>query len=147
MHLTLKFLGEISPEKISEITKIMDSVCEKHQPFPLRLESTGTFPPDSKKPRVVWVGVQSSEVILSLQQELEHELVKINFPPEKRRYRPHLTLGRVKSYQGLPPLLKLLENDRKSEFGRMEVNELSLFKSTLKPTGAEYTKVSVSKLA
>lgn len=146
MHLTLKFLGDVSSEKIPEISKVMDLVCEGYQAFPLELGGTGTFPPSSKKPRVVWVGVKSNDSLFSLQKELEDELSEIDFPKEKRTYSPHLTLGRIKSSQDMSLLLSLLESERESGFGRMQVNVLTLFESTLKPTGAEYTKVNTSRL-
>lgn len=147
MHLTLKFLGDVPSEKVPKISKVMDSVCERYQAFPLELGGTGTFPTGSKKPRVVWVGVKSNDSLLSLQKELEDELAKIDFPKERRTYSPHLTLGRIKSSQDMSLLLSLLESEREFEFGRMQVNALTLFESTLKPTGAEYTIVTTSRLS
>lgn len=147
MHLTLKFLGKVTAEMTFEVAKVMDSVCKKYPAFPLKLDGTGTFPPGSRRPRVVWVGVQTNNILLNLQKELEGEMAKIHFPPEKRTYRPHLTLGRIKSGHGLLPLIGQLESENKSEFGSMTVDEIILYESTLKPTGAEYTKISVSRLS
>jgi 2'-5' RNA ligase len=147
MHLTLKFLGEVSSEKVLEVINVMHSVCKKYKAFPLKLAGTGTFPPGLRKPRVVWVGVDANKSLLHLQKELEEELAKISFPSEKRSYHPHLTLGRVKSGDGLSSLVDELENERGSEFGEMTVDEVVLFKSTLKPSGAEYTHISSSRLS
>jgi 2'-5' RNA ligase len=73
---------------------------------------------------------------------MENELHKIRFPKEKRKYHPHLTLGRVKGPQNLQTVMETLSQYKEAEFGKMTVNKMTLFKSTLKPTGAEYTIIS-----
>ncbi len=142
MHLTLKFLGEISENRIPEIQSVLDRLAKDYARFQLSLKGTGTFPPAARIPRVVWVGVEKNEILQNIQARVENELHKIRFPKEKRKYHPHLTLGRVKGSQNLQTVMETLSQHKEEEFGKMTVNKLTLFKSTLKPTGAEYAIIS-----
>ena len=112
MHLTLKFLGEIEDRQLEAIEQEIKNSLRAFRPFDLNLRGTGIFPP-SRFPRVLWVGVEENEAIHSLQRAIERSLVKLGFPKEKRRYRPHLTLGRVKRHDGLESVLDVIS--KKSE--------------------------------
>jgi len=81
-----------------------------------------------------------------LQEKIEDKLNKQGFPREKRQFRPHLTLGRVRSGKNISGVLQDLNDHRESDFGQMQVKKVTLFKSTLKPTGAEYEGLSEIKL-
>jgi 2'-5' RNA ligase len=142
MHLTLKFLGEISPEKAGEIKGLLKGFCARHTSFSLKCQGTGWFPPGSRNPRVFWVGLEENPSLISLQSELEHELEKMGFPREGRPFHPHLTLGRVRQSAGIKPVIEELEKHKEVFFGQMVVGKLTFFESTLKPTGAEYTVIS-----
>lgn len=147
MHLTLKFLGEIPEEKAGPIGEALSSAVKDYHSFTLHIKGTGTFPVHSRHPRVLWVDIQKNETLQSLQKTLDKKLEKLGFPREKRKFHPHLTLGRVKSNFNIKDLLLDLEAYNQTDFGKMEVNNVILFKSTLKPTGAEYTKLIESRLS
>jgi 2'-5' RNA ligase len=142
MHLTLKFLGEVTKERICEVETVLKNIAKEYRPFPLDLMGTGVFPPGSQSPRILWLGVRQSDTLIEIQSSLENKLEKLHFPKEKRTYHPHLTLGRVKIPHHLESILSILDQHRENEFGHMTVSRLTLFLSTLKPTGAEYTKLS-----
>jgi 2'-5' RNA ligase len=142
MHLTLKFLGEVSEDKITEVKTVLGSIAKDYSRFPLSLKGTGTFPPAARIPRVVWIGIEKNEFLQNIQARVENELHNIRFPKEKRTYHPHLTLGRVKGPQNIETVMETLNQYKETEFGGMTVNKITLFKSTLKPTGAEYTILS-----
>ncbi len=146
MHLTLKFLGEINKERIPEIEGILGKVVRKYQPFILKIKGTGYFPPKKKNPRVLWTGVEADEVLTSLQKDLEKELQEIGFPEEKREFRPHLTLGRVKMPSSIQETMRELEKHQESVFGEMTVHKITFFQSILKPSGAEYNALSEHRL-
>ncbi|UCC41305.1 MAG: RNA 2',3'-cyclic phosphodiesterase [Candidatus Aminicenantes bacterium] len=146
MHLTLKFLVEITGEKVEEVENILKAVSEKHKPFALKFKGTGSFPPASRNPRVLWVGIEEVETLKALQFHLEGELEKLDFPREKRKFHPHLTLGRVKIPTQLEEAISQLEKSKESSFGEMQVNKLTFFQSILKPTGAEYSVLYESEL-
>jgi 2'-5' RNA ligase len=138
MHLTLKFIGEIPEKKASDIRSVLMALSSKHEHFTLRLMGTGSFPPRSSHPRVLWVGIEESPKLMSLQKEVEFLLERLSISREKRKFFPHLTLGRVKSSHNIIPVLDEMSRNKDTEFGSMEVEKVTLFKSTLKPTGAEY---------
>lgn len=142
MHLTLKFLGEIGREKVAGIEDVLRRISEKYEPFFLKFKGTGSFPPGKKIPSVLWVGIEQEESLERLQSELEAELEKLGFPREKRKFHPHLTLGRVKAPSGLGQTLSLLEKYKDQSFGEMRVKKITFFLSTLRPTGAEYSILS-----
>ncbi len=138
MHLTLKFLGEIDQDKIPQIESLMTAIAHKTDAFPLQLKGTGAFPPGKRNPRVLWVGITENPSLLHLQDEVESGCERMGFPREKRRFHPHLTLGRVKDYSKLAGVLPLLDKKRETQFGEMTVKKFTFFQSVLKPTGAEY---------
>ncbi len=146
MHLTLKFLGEISGDKVPEIEDILKAISKKFEIFPLKFKGTGSFPPGMKNPRVLWVGTEEEETLAALQALLEEELEKLGFPRERRKYHAHLTLGRVKSLFNIQETVSLLEKYRDRNFGEMKVKKISFIQSTLKPTGAEYSILSEFEL-
>lgn len=146
MHLTLKFLGETSGEKIAEVKSVLEVASSEHPSFELILKGTGTFPPEARTPRVIWIGIEENAALLAIQTRIENDLYKIRFPKEQRKFHPHLTLGRIKGPGNLGPVIHTLGQNRETEFGRMIVGKITLFQSTLKPTGAEYAILSEHKL-
>ena len=142
MHLTLKFLGEVSEDKTTEVKSVLANIAKDYPSFRLSLKGMGSFPPGTRHPRVIWIGIEMNEPLQNIQTRLENELHKIRFPKEKRKFHPHLTLGRVKGTQNLGTVMESLDQHKEAHFGRMTVNTITFFKSTLKPTGAEYTILS-----
>jgi 2'-5' RNA ligase len=138
MHITLKFLGEIDDIQKEEIDRTLAPRISRHTAFPLIIRGTGSFPPDSKKPRVFWIGIADGEPIIRLQQEIDDRLSNVGFAKEKRKFVPHLTLGRVKKTIYLQPIMDKLLHFRDELFGEMTVRKVLFFKSILKPSGAEY---------
>jgi len=139
MHLTLKFLGEISETQAGRVAVVLGACCQGKPPIDLSVMGTGWFPAGSKSPRVLWVGLEAGPELASLQSGIESALAKEGFPPEGRDFHPHLTLGRVKSPHGLQPVLNELEKSKGLEFGRMTIFQVIFFQSRLKPDGAEYS--------
>ncbi len=142
MHLTLKFLGEIGENQIPLIEGSLRKISEKYSPFSLKIKGTGYFPPKSKAPRVFWIGIEEEGILEKLHIQLEEEMEKLGFPKEKRKFHPHLTLGRVKTSSNLRGILDLLEQYNEKILGEMEVQKMTFFRSVLKPTGAEYSVLS-----
>lgn len=142
MHLTLKFLGEITDLQLQAVKGGLETAVKPFKPFELVLKGTGSFPPSARSPKVLWIGVEDSKILIRLQEEIERSLHKLGFPEERRSYRPHMTLGRVKKREGLDPVLDIIGRNREETFGKMTVEKVTLFKSTLKPEGAEYTVLS-----
>jgi len=139
MHLTLKFLGEVDDRQAARVEELLQTIAPKNEAVPMTFKGTGTFPPGSKSPRVLWVGAEAGPSLVPLQEEVEGGCEKLGFAREGRPFRPHLTLGRVKSRSGLGPVLREFEQSRDESFGEMLVRRLTFFQSRLRPGGAEYT--------
>lgn len=144
-HLTLKFLGDI-PE--SQVDDLFTALAPRLRPFPrctINAKGLGVFP-DVKRPRILWVGLASDELV-EMARRIDASLQPLGFAPEKRGFTPHLTIGRWRQIERAPKTLASeLEKWRAAEFGRCQVNEVILFQSILRPAGAEYHKLKTIAL-
>ena len=97
MHLTLAFLGDGNqPEQVAAICDLLDAITTDIKPFPLRLGAIGCFP-RRRNPKVIHTGVQGGvKQLYTLKERLDVGLSTLGYEPEKRKYTPHLTLGRVR---------------------------------------------------
>lgn len=139
MHLTLKFMGEIEEERIPPIRTIMNGAAAAVPAFSLKFKGTGVFPPQARTPRVLWIGTEEQPAVFDLTERLVSGLEPLGFAREERPFRPHLTLGRVRHGSGIQDAVAELEKNRETAFGEMTVTRITLFKSVLKPAGAEYS--------
>jgi 2'-5' RNA ligase len=146
MHLTLKFLGEISDAEAARISQTLEATSARHSRFTLALEGTGTFPPGRRVPRVLWVGVAPKPALLALQEDIEKDLAKLGYEREMSPFHPHLTLGRVKAPIRLDPLVQEMKRHQDRRFGEMSVWKFIFFRSTLRPSGAEYSVLKEFRL-
>lgn len=138
IHITLKFLGEVPEEKINEVSSSSGKALEGAKKFTMSLKGMGAFP-DSRRPRVIWIGAGSGEKELSsMASKIEEEMEKIGFPKEDRKFSAHFTIGRVKSPKNIEKLMELVKS---SDFSTedIEVNEVVVMRSQLHPAGAIYT--------
>ena len=149
IHLTLKFLGNISPELVTEITRAIKESSEGISPFRLELSGLGAFP-NLKQPRVVWVGIYGEvDKLLRLQHNVDSALISLGFAKEERPFTPHLTLARIKQGAPFTQLKNFGELVMSSNFEReysFEVKTVDLMRSQLTPKGAIYTRISVVEL-
>ena len=138
LHITLKFLGEVTNQQVMRINQLLEDISfEKIQ---LKFDRLGCFP-HGKKPRVIWLGISEGDTELAdLAKIIEKRLVSIGFPREKRKFSPHLTLGRVKRLtpNGLKQIEDfLLQEDYIPKIPE-EITSFYLKKSILTPKGAIY---------
>ena len=149
MHLTLKFLGNISAQKVAEITRVMEEASQGVSPFQLKISGLGAFP-NLRQPRVLWLGVEGEvDKVVSLQQRIDAGLVPLGFVGERRPFTPHLTLARLRE--------RTLPGERR-DFGELVmktpvevnyevgVNSVSLMRSQLLPGGAVYSRLAQVRL-
>ena len=145
MHLTLVFLGdEVTAAQIPLLAEAMDRVTAVCSPFQLQLGKLGCFPKPTA-PRVIWVGVQGElSPLQQLKTGLDEALAPLGWPPERRKFSPHLTLGRVKEFEAMrQAFLPYGQQVRPLSCG---VSAVHLFHSTLTPAGAEYRLLHTSPL-
>ena len=142
IHLTLKFLGDVDTDRVENIHMAMERASKGTSPFVLTGEGIGVFP-DLRRPRVIWIGLSGDlQVLFALQANLESQLKGLGFPKEKRPFKGHLTLGRVKGRLGATELRKALEGLGSFQTDAFTVQSVALFQSTLRPEGAVYTKLA-----
>jgi len=142
MHLTLKFLGDIETDKLSAIRNAVKTVAAHFAPFPVSLKGTGSFPPRSRSPRVLWIGMETNPTLSSLHAEMETELEQLDFPREAHPFHPHLTLGRVKKGPLPGKMIEDFHQDRETVFGEMMFRKITIFESVLMKSGAAYSPLA-----
>jgi len=140
LHLTLKFLGDVVDRDVPQVCKVIRECCEAIDPFELKFEGTGGFP-SGDRPRVVWVGItEGGESLIALVTRLELGLAKLGFKPEPRDYRPHLTLGRVRSGSraASQEVVDKVARFKNRRLGVLEVDQVRLYASYLDKEGPTY---------
>jgi RNA 2',3'-cyclic 3'-phosphodiesterase len=149
IHLTLKFLGNISAQKVTEITRVMEQASQGVNPFQLQLTEVGAFP-NMRRPRVVWVGIKGDvDKLVDWQQRLDNGLVPLGFAKEARPFTPHLTLARLRENCSAGDTLQFGEMLTSSHVDvdyKFTVASLNLMRSQLFPTGAVYSSLAEVKL-
>lgn len=146
IHLTLKFFGNIEESRVDSIVEAIEGPLRSTEPFELTVRGTGAFP-SLNNPRVVWIGLTDAKgVLIPLQKEIDASLEKIGFEREDRVFRPHLTMGRVKTSHGKEGLIRGVEKYREEEMGEFRVEKAVLFRSVLMRSGAVYTPLREVKL-
>jgi RNA 2',3'-cyclic 3'-phosphodiesterase len=139
IHLTLKFLGNIPTNSVPELDAALRGACIQVAPFELYASGLGCFP-DSKRPRVLWVGLGGAlDKLRELQKAIVLETERWG-EPEDRPFHPHLTLGRTKSTR--PRELEALGAEVKTataaDLGSWRVARVDLMKSELFQEGARH---------
>ena len=102
LHLTVKFFGEVPPDRLEVIEEAVRTAVPGTGALPLRLSQVGAFP-SLHRPRIVWVGLEAPPALELMQDRLERLADAIGFAPEGAPFRPHVTLARVREGQRLPP--------------------------------------------
>ncbi|OIP61120.1 MAG: 2'-5' RNA ligase [Nitrospirae bacterium CG2_30_41_42] len=138
LHITFKFLGNTSEGLLPELRESLINIVLSYKPFYIKICNIGVFP-NRRYPRVIWVGVEDSEILKKLKKDIEDSMVLLGYQKEDRGFNPHLTLGRVRSQKGVTNLINELDNFKDRDFGSINVESIKLMKSELKPKGAEYS--------
>jgi 2'-5' RNA ligase len=139
IHLTLKFIGEVDTSRVQAIRSSLASV-RAAQPVEVAFRGLGWFP-NARHPRVFWAGVEGGSGLAALAVEVERVLEPLGIAKEAREFRPHLTLARIKSEEGLERLRQEAEKLGVPELGRATYTDFDLMESRLRPQGAEYVRV------
>lgn len=137
-HLTLKFLGEVKEEKLSDISKNLFLAADSSPAFNLSAGGIGFFP-DKTRPRVIWMGIKG-EISKAefLGERVDAYLSSLGFQQEKD-HRFHLTLGRFRSDSNVHDLLKKVEEmPEREKLTAFKVEKFHLMQSILSPGGPEY---------
>ncbi len=145
LHVTLKFIGEVAPEKEMEIGDALAAVHAQQQVI-AEFRDVGFFP-DTRRPSVAWVGIESPPVLSLLAAEVNRALVPLGIPREEKPFIPHLTIARFKETRLSPVLRAEIEKWKSRKFGTLAASEFHLIESKLKSAGAEYTTLRSFRFA
>ncbi len=141
IHLTLKFLGNVSPANLNSLTGVLGTEAKRHKGLQFTVGGLGAFP-NRLRPRVVWVGVAAPTTLTELQHGVDRETSRLGYPNEDRDFSPHLTLGRVSQHatpQEVKSISEALSAIQVGELAVVTVQHIQLFRSDLQPGGAVYT--------
>lgn len=143
IHLTLKFLGEITQQKLDEVTQVVEDIS--FYPFTFSVEEVGVFP-NMRRPTTIWAGItEGVSNIVTVFEKLDVKLSRLGFKQEHRKFQPHLTIGRVRTGQNKNQLVEELLRLKDEVFGEVKVDRIMLKKSILTPKGPIYSILAESR--
>ncbi len=148
VHLTLKFLGDVSPVNLDRMAEALRNEANVHQAFSMSVGGLGAFP-NSRRPRVIWIGLEAPSSLAALQHGVEAAAAILGYAAEDRAFSPHLTVGRVGQNASVADLHRIhtaLEETKIGFLGEVKVETIHLFKSDLRPGGSVYTPLYVLPL-
>ena len=144
IHLTLKFLGDVAPDKIPSISEGLTAATAGRKPFDLAVAGAGCFP-NLRRPRVIWAGSGGDSAALhALRDTVEQHVAPLGYPTDERPFSPHFTLGRARQEASASALDALGSHIAGMDVGTLyswRVDGVSLMRSDLKPSGAVYTQI------
>lgn len=142
IHLTLKFFGDVSPEDIIALARVVEKYSPTLEPLQLTVKTLGVFP-SLQRARVLWIGLAGETApIFTLQQNLEQGWAACGFTRDHRPFRPHLTIGRIKSSRLTGDPVNFLAQAGDWSAGSFRADGLVFFQSDLTPQGAVYTQLA-----
>ncbi len=143
VHLTLKFLGDVSPANLERMADVLKMEAGAHQAFIMSVGGIGAFP-NARRPRVIWIGLEAPPLLAALHRGVEAASATLGYPAEDRPFSPHLTVGRVgqnASGADLHRIHAALEEAKVGPLGQVRVDAIHIFKSDLLPGGSVYTQL------
>lgn len=141
LHITLQFIGNVDRETLADLLKTTQEVANSFRPFKITYKGLGVFP-HLRKPRILWVGVDSGSAPLkrlAKTVEIANKRVK-NIRPDTKPFHPHVTICRMKRVDERK-LRFFMRKYQNFIFGEEIVNKIAVIKSTLTPEGPIYSPI------
>jgi 2'-5' RNA ligase len=145
MHVTLKFLGDVKEDFVTEIIGHLERSVSGFAPFEVKVAGTGAFP-NPRNPRVFWIGLEDGGFLGRIAGSIDESLSTMGFAKESRPFTPHITIARVKAPFGVERAMGILKEFEGTQFGTYLVKDIRLKKSTLTPGGSIYEDLGVISL-
>ena len=148
VHLTLKFLGDVSPANLDILTQMLRTEADSCSSFDINFSGLGSFP-SLRRPRILFVGIQAPAGLEALYHTIEAACARLGYASEERAFSPHLTIAHVKqaaSRVAQQKIRQALAGVKIDSLGTARVDSVHLYKSELKPTGAVYTPIFSARL-
>jgi RNA 2',3'-cyclic 3'-phosphodiesterase len=143
LHLTLKFLGNVSPTNVEMLNQMLHAEADLVDTFDMHIQGLGSFP-SLRRPRVLFIGIQAPAGLEALYHGIESACARLGYESEERGFSPHLTIGRVRqdvSASGQQKIRGALAGTMIDSLGTARVDSVHLYKSDLKSNGSVYTKL------
>ncbi len=144
-HLTLAYLGEVSPAILPYVTAAADRVGASIPPFTCHINGLGYFG-TKRNPQVLWAGVEPAPELMAMQEGLWTGLKKFGYVNAEDEFHPHITLGRCRESARNLPVIEAMDADPATDFGQWDVTRVTLFESRLTPRGSLYRTLGHSAL-
>ncbi len=141
VHLTLKFLGDVSPANLERLAEALKAEAVAHETFSMSVGGLGAFP-TPRRARVIWIGLEAPASLMALLRGVEAITARLGYASEDRPFSPHLTIGRVGqnvSGTDFQRIRTALEGATVGALGTLRVDAVHIFKSDLQPGGSVYT--------
>jgi len=140
IHITVKFIGDVTPEKCTQIEKTLIASTADFSPseFPITLAGCGKFGRGTELD-IFWIGIAPPYTPLTqLVEKIETNLSKIGIKKEDRPFTPHITVGRNKKMFNFKPVFQLIDEHKDQPISGLTVRSVQLFESRLTPDGPIY---------
>ena len=145
MHITLKFFGDTKEDIINNIRNTFRNIAGTIKPFEIKIKGFGFFG-NSRFPRVLWFGIEFPDNLDLIYENIQKELEPLGYQSEDKKFKPHLTIGRIKDFKNKRLLLDLVEKYNNTLILRNQVKEFVLYESILKKEGPVYIPIEKFKL-
>jgi RNA 2',3'-cyclic 3'-phosphodiesterase len=136
-HITIAFLGDTEEDKVKAVGQMLSTVCTGSGDFEIIIRGAGVFK-NLKDPRIVWASIEPSAELIRLFESVKLGLKDTGITIEERNFRPHLTLGRIKSINNNTAFASLIDRYQTTILHRQKVSEIILFESVLLNSGPVY---------
>lgn len=138
IHLTLKFIGEVSESLLQPISQEL-SFLEQFNKINCTTSKFGFFFKQNNDPKILWLGLDLDDSVAVIVDELNQRLAKLSIPIEKRKFNSHLTLLRIKNHLTDEFVNRFL-NTNVPRFS-FNANKILLMQSELLPHGSTYKEI------
>jgi len=142
IHVTILFIGDTEEQNLKEIESVLKDTCTGTGGYELVLRGLGVFR-NLDDPRIIWTGLDSCDRLTQFNRLLLQRLSEVVYKLAERPFNPHITLGRIKQIADKSKLVQLTGQYQKTEIQRINVNEVILYESILKPEGPIYTPIEI----
>jgi RNA 2',3'-cyclic 3'-phosphodiesterase len=141
IHMTLQFLGDVDVELLPILAEELNGAFVETAAFEVEINGIGAFP-SLTKPRVIWAAISEGiEGLQALFDQVHRVSVPLGFEREKRDFKPHVTLGRIRDPRKSSNISRELEKFGDHRLGKCQIDLVSLMASELKPGGPIYTRL------
>ena len=140
LHFTLKFLGKTETSEITNVTETLEHIAQTTKAFDIKIENLGIFG-SRYQPRVIRAGIDKSETLLSLGENVLNNLDKAGFKRDRQNFVPHITLGRIKHIRDKAHLKQVIDTNKPRLLQHYQFKSFYLYDSILTPEGPHYKVV------